>query len=142
MSLADLNARGFITDDWERWQQGDCGTYAVALLREYPHLRLGGIDFWNFTGPDGEQYDNPGHYVAHDDHYAYDSSGIHPLPYTGVDADGSGRWLPDIGDPEHWGLSENYGECGDYDDGSLADAIRHATTHNILPPQESSCSTS
>lgn len=139
MSLADIAARGYVTEDWAHWQQGWCGGYAAALIHHYPHLKLGGIDFWDFTGPDGEQYDNPGHYVAHDDTYAYDSAGRHLLPYKGVC--GSGRWLPDMGSCEDFGLMDPYGECGDYDDAERAAVLAHATKHNILP-SEVRCTTS
>lgn len=126
--LADIAARGYVIEDWSHWQQGHCGGYAAALIRAYPHLRLGGIDFCNDPG-----YDNPGHYLAHDDTYAYDSAGRHAI------ADGrhligeNGRWLPDIGEPHEHGLCECYGECGDYDDAERAAVIAHATRHGILP---------
>ena len=130
--LVNLAERGYVTDDWSRWQQVKCGGYAAALLRMYPHLRLGGVDWCNDRDDDtGELYDNPGHFVAHDDRFAYDSAGIHPLPYGGVDGDG--RWLPDIGDPHEHGLCECYGECGDYDDYERMAVISHATRHGILP---------
>ncbi len=58
-------------EDW-KWQQGLCGTYACALQREYPELRFGYLD-------DGA------HFFAHDDVYAYDSLGRHPLPYRGIE---------------------------------------------------------
>jgi hypothetical protein len=128
MSLADLTARGYVTEEWSHWQQGNCGGYAAALIHFYPHLRLGGIDFWN---DENAGIDAPGHYVAHDDTYAYDSAGRHLLPYKGVC--GSGRWLPDGGDPSDHGLDELHGECGDYDDAERAAVLAHATKHNILP---------
>jgi hypothetical protein len=137
VSLADLAARGYVTEEWSHWQQGNCGGYAAALIHHFPHLRLGGIDFWDHRDTDtGELYDNPGHYVAHDGIYAYDSAGRHLLPYKGVD--GSGRWLdfsdmPAVEALAHFGLTEHYGECGDYDDAERAAVLAHATKHNILP---------
>lgn len=62
----------------DRWQTGDCGVYAVALIRSYPQLRLGTII---------NQGTAPGHalhFFAHDEHRAYDSRGQHPLPYLSV----------------------------------------------------------
>lgn len=132
MSLQDLAERGYVTEDWDRWQQGNCGGYAVALIQAYPHLRLGGVDFWDDTDEEtGELFDNPGHYVAHDDRFAYDSAGRHPLPYNGTRNDG--RWLPDIGTPADHGLDAKHGECGDYDDAERTAVIAHATRHGILP---------
>lgn len=102
-------------DEWSRWQQGGCGTYARALMKERPGLRLGGVDFWPEPG-----YDAPIHFVAHDDEYAYDSAGRHCLPYGGIE--GNGKWLADIGEPEHWA------EYGDPD----SDALAHIRRHRIL----------
>ena len=130
--LTDIAAAGYVVAEWDRWQQGNCGGYAAALIHTYPHLRLGGIDFWTDPEPDGSyEFDNPAHYVAHDDDYAYDSAGRHPLPYTGVC--GTGRWLPDMGSLAEFGLTDEYGECGDYTDSERTDALIHATVHDILP---------
>lgn len=68
-----------ITDEWARWQQGHCGTYAVALMRAFPHLRLAAIGYLDYDGW------RLAHFAAHDDHYAYDSAGRHPLPYRLID---------------------------------------------------------
>jgi hypothetical protein len=115
-----------VTEDWKRWQQGDCGGYAAALIVTYPHLRLGGIDWRNDEG-----FDCPSHYVAHDDHFAYDSAGVWPLPYGGVDGDG--RWLPDMGSLREHGLTNEYGECGAFTEEEHDAAISHATRHGLLP---------
>ena len=80
-SLNDLRDRGYCVEEWERWQQGYCGTYAVALIRLAPHLRFGVL---------AESFDDGwsiGHFFAHDDHFAYDSAGRHPLPYKGIEGD-------------------------------------------------------
>jgi hypothetical protein len=84
-SLRELSQAGYVTEDWHRWQQGQCGTYALALIRAYPGLRLGvsGIT-GNGSAADGWM---PCHWYAHDDAYAYDSAGRHPLPYHGVHDD-------------------------------------------------------
>lgn len=91
---------GYCTDEWDRWQKGQCGTYATGLMQERPDLRLGGVDFNNDPG-----FDNPTHFVAHDDQHAYDSAGRHPLPYGGIR--GEGRWLPDLGSPEDYGIPDD-----------------------------------
>lgn len=127
-TLAEYADAGYVIEDWQRWQQGDCGGYAAAMIQAYPHLRLGGIDFDNDPG-----YDNPSHYVAHDDDFAYDSAGRHSLPYNGLDSEMGGRWLSDMGEPDDFGLSERHGECGDYDDNERAAVIAHAERHGILP---------
>lgn len=123
MSLADLEAAGYVTEDWKRWQQGNCGGYAAAMIQSYPGLRLGGLDFW------GEGWAQ--HFVAHDDTHAYDSAGIHLLPYRGVD--GGATWMPDIGDLDEHGLTETYGECGDYTDEERAAVLAHATRNRLTP---------
>lgn len=71
VSLADLAEAGYVTDEWKRWQQGDCYTYAHALLQLRPDLHLGSLD-------------QGMHLFAHDNTHAYDSAGKHCLPYAGV----------------------------------------------------------
>ena len=124
-SLSELAAAGFVTDEWDRWQQGLCGTYAVALLRAHPQLRLGVLGQsepgggWRLT-----------HFVAHDATHAYDSAGTHPLPYRGVHDDCDVLLLEQ--DPDWYGLPEE--EAGP--DGSeldLAAATDHAHRHQIGP---------
>lgn len=112
-------------DEWATWQQGNCGTYATALMAIDPTLRFGGVDFDNDPG-----YDNPSHYVAHDDRYAYDSAGRHPLPYQGIC--GTGRWLPDLGDPAHYGIPNEEPGCHTNPDAVLEAATNHITRNNIL----------
>jgi hypothetical protein len=81
-TLDDLAAAGYITDEWSRWQQGGCQTYALALIRLDPTLRLGVLG----ETDDGDAANgwSISHFIAHDDTYAYDSAGRHPLPYYGV----------------------------------------------------------
>lgn len=113
-------------DEWSIWQQGKCGTYALALMRLRSDLRFGGVDFFPEPG-----FDNPQHFVAHSDTHAYDSAGEHPLPYRGID--GTGVWLPDLGDPKHWGIPED--EASIHDEGmerTIAKAQDHARRHGIL----------
>lgn len=64
----------------DRWQTGDCGVYATALMEEHPHLRLGAI----IDDSCGRQRRSWLHWFAHDDTTAYDSRGAHPLPYRQV----------------------------------------------------------
>lgn len=114
-TLAQLQADGLCIEEWRDWQQGQCGTYAVALITLNPALRFGGVDF------SGEGW--PGHFVAFDEHYAYDSAGRHPLPYCGVHGDGA--WLGYSGSPEDYGLPED--ESGD-----PRKAVAHAIRNGIL----------
>jgi hypothetical protein len=77
-SLDTLRDAGYVTDEWARWQQGFCDVYALALMDSYPSLRFGVL------------FDSDGverHFFAHDDQWAYDSAGRHPLPYRGVHDD-------------------------------------------------------
>lgn len=113
-TLDHLAAAGYITG-----QQGQCGTYACALLAANPNLRLGSL---------GEEA--PGdHFVAHDDSYAYDSAGRHPLPYRGVAGDLD--FYPDVGTPEDWGLPDDeHGPEGPA--AALAAAADHSARHRIL----------
>lgn len=100
------------------WQTGLCDAYAVAMLQEHPHLRLGVA---GTTFEDGGWW--PQHFFAHDDTHAYDSLGKHPLPYHGsqnqfdhVDLDQT---------PEAWGLPEN----GTPEDVERARAIIRSRSH-------------
>ncbi len=93
---------------------------------------MGGIDFIDPDNTSG--YDNPGHYCAHDDKYAYDSTGIYPLPYTGCPTNSeAGRWLPDMGTPDDFGLPDM--QASGYQDTTyeqdLVDALAHAERHGI-----------
>jgi hypothetical protein len=115
--LADLQLAGYVIDEWSRWQQGYCGTYATALIQAVPGLRLGCLDGGH-------------HFTAHDDEFAYDSAGRHPLPYQGVRGDMT--WQPDAGPPSDWGLPDD--ECGpEGPDEALAAALEHAARNNIHP---------
>lgn len=59
-----------------RWQHAHCGTYARQLQVLRPDLRIG----MAYDPERGKMYH---HYFAHDDEHAYDSLGIHDLPYRG-----------------------------------------------------------
>ena len=101
----------------------------MALIKLRPTLRFGVADGNGF------------HVFAHDDSYAYDSAGRHPLPYLGVNGDG---WETDDvrldQDPKLWLYLDSNGEpywntSTDTEvkaDEMLAKAIDHATRHRIL----------
>lgn len=106
-TLDDVKQAGYVTDEWKRWQQGDCYTYAHALQQVRPSLHLGTLD-------DGA------HLFAHDSTHAYDSAGKHPLPYKGL----AGNREPELHVP------------ADYYDGpsaqAMPDAIAHIKRNRIL----------
>ncbi len=118
--LADIRAAGYVTEEWERWQQGHCGTYAAALMILRPGLRLGVIG----GGDDTE------HYFAHDGSRAYDSAGCHLLPYLGVF--GQAEWCElDAANPGIWGRPGD--ECRpERFEQDIADAMAHALRNRIL----------
>lgn len=114
-SLDGLAQRGYNTEGWSRWQQGDCGTYAHALTQMKPSLRFGAV---------ADEEGAESHFFAHDDTHAYDSAGKHPLPYTGVHHPAGYQSYLDID-------REDYGEPqGDKQE--IAEAQAHATQHGIL----------
>jgi len=119
-SLADIRAAGYVTDEWERWQQEHCGTYAAALMLLRPGLRLGMM---------GGSEDTE-HYFAHDGSRAYDSAGCHLLPYLGVF--GRAEWCElDAANPGIWGEpGDGAGTEGFKQD--IADAMAHAGRNRIL----------
>jgi hypothetical protein len=124
-TLADLRAAGYCTDEWSRWQQGQCGTYATALIRKHPGLRFGTAGRTENGGGDASGGWWPAHHFAHDDQHAYDSAGRHPLPYHGVHGDMDYSELD--GDPDDWGLPGEEGTGPD----DLAAALRHAARNRI-----------
>lgn len=124
-TLEEMERAGFITDEWAKWQQGYCGTYACALIEDDPSLRLGGLDFEN---SDEDEYFAPTHYFAHDDKYAYDSAGKHPLPYKGVSGDAL-QSITDLGDPEDWGILEDEGATPE----DIEEAKSHVRRHKVRP---------
>lgn len=121
--LEHLRQAGYNTDGWSKWQQGHCGTYACALIAKHPHLRFGTM---------GEKYEDgwmPTHHFAHDDHYAYDSAGKHPLPYHGIDGHANYNELDSH--PDDWGMPR--AEAGpEGSEHHLAEAIEHAERHQIV----------
>lgn len=116
LSLQDLAAKGYVVDEWRRWQQGGCGTYALALLQAYPTLRLGVA-----LNEEGVET----HFVAHDGAYAYDSAGRHPLPYLGVQPSEPFDELLLDQDPDDWDTDVNPAD--------MAAAVDHFRRHNIGP---------
>lgn len=70
------------------WQKGGCAEYALALVKKYTHLSLGVTGAVDMHDPDWEPWsgepaplETVNHVFAHDENYAYDSLGRHPLPY-------------------------------------------------------------
>jgi hypothetical protein len=114
-TLAELAGAGYNVDEWHLWQQGYCAAYAAALQQADPALRIGALD-------DGS------HFFAHDDSWAYDSAGRHPLPYRGVhgqrDADLDVE-LDDWGEP-----GDSAGPEGP--EPHIRAALAHITRHRIL----------
>lgn len=125
-SLLRLQQRGYCTDQWWRWQAGQCGTYAVALMRLRPQLRFGTLGITRAGGGDASSGWTPEHHFAHDDAYAYDSAGRHPLPYHGVYRDYDYCELD--GDPGDWARLSEEG-TGEPD---IAAAQEHARRNRIL----------
>lgn len=71
-----------------------CGTYAEALYKHRPDLRLGAAgktynDHYD-DDPEGKNF-QPSHFFSHDDTHAYDEYGTHKLPYHGPS---NLRWEP------------------------------------------------
>ena len=123
-TLADLADAGYVTDEWSLWQQGRCGTYAVALIGDHPSLRFG---VFGHSDADGW---TPEHFFAHDDTRAYDSAGRHPLPYRGIDGTADVVLLDQ--DPDWYGIpAEEAGPEGV--EVHLAAATAHARRHRIHP---------
>lgn len=56
-------------------QFGKCLGWALSHQQAHPHLSLG---MHYISGPTGA---DPSHIFTHDDKYAYDSNGVHELPY-------------------------------------------------------------
>lgn len=97
-SLVEVEAAGYCIAEWKRWQQGGCHVYASALIELMPHLRFGTL-FCDEGIPQ--------HHIAHDDEWAYDSAGRHPLPYLGLTTQMERCELDE--DPE-WYMDIYYGE--------------------------------
>jgi hypothetical protein len=124
--LSDLHAAGYVTDEWNRWQQGQCGTYALALIRLDPSLRLGVSGLTETGNGDASGGWMPLHFYAHDNTSAYDSAGRHPLPYHGIDA--SMDYHEQDADPAEWELLAEEG-TGEHD---IKNAQDHARRNRIL----------
>lgn len=125
--LADVEGRGYIVDEWERWQQGSCDVYALALLAQYPHLRFAVMGHTEAGGGDPGEGWMESHYFAHDDEYAYDSAGRHPLPYLGVDADADYAELDAI--PDEWGIGPGWQPDAAPGHPVFDAAVAHITRH-------------
>lgn len=123
-SLDELAAAGYVTDEWSRWQQGGCAAYAVALVDAHPHLRFAVMGRTELGGGDASQGWRETHAFAHDDQYAYDSAGQHPLPYYGIE--GGSDYVELDQDPEDWGYRD------EFDEEDFAAAREHAARHDIV----------
>lgn len=107
------------------WQQGLSGSYAIALKQLHPGLRFGIAGYQELEGW------LPEHYFAHDDNYAYDSLGRHPLPYRGRAGDRDVQQLDE--DPADWGIPEEE-DRGKY----VPLAVEHARQlHDTLAASDS-----
>lgn len=124
----EVATRPFRPDD-EEWMQGQCAAYVDGLCQLRPDLRLGiqWDDHFPTNSedyPEGEQPEfetMPHHYFAHDDHYAYDAMGRHPLPYQG-EGDRV-TYDHDPKDVRHYGM---------YEGGYVAPAMQHAQENDIF----------
>lgn len=126
LTLIDLALAGYVIDEWEIWQQGKCGIYAVALIADHPHLRFGTL---GTSEPDGGWL--PAHHFAHDDVYAYDSAGRHLLPYHGVNGSFDVMLLDE--QPDWYGVPHD--EAGPEGPARHLEAARaHAARHHIVEP--------
>lgn len=132
--MQSLVDRGYVIDEWDIWQQGNCGIYAAALIRHDPTLRLGTLVDRYFDEDDQCEYDHPVHFFAHDDQFAYDSAGRHSLPYVGVSLEQT--YLCSTDEQAIW-----YSDEVPVDDKYLGDvwikdhldaALTHAIRNNII----------
>lgn len=101
--LARLAADGYCVDEWSQWCQGECLTYAVALIRMRADLRFGTAGTLEGTLATIEQDGwRAEHHFAHDDHWVYDAAGMHPREgYAGVNGQFDYvEWDGDAGDWE------------------------------------------
>lgn len=109
----------------DRWQTGECGTYARVLQMVAPNLKVAVV------GEKEHDPDVPGggwwpkHYYAHDGTTAFDSLGQHPMPYMGNPAWGC-DYLEDIAGEEAEDLPVEEGNC-------VGAALMHILTHDIYP---------
>jgi hypothetical protein len=105
--------------DFPNWMEGECADYAHALLDLRPDLRIG-----FHVHPDVPW---PAHAFAHDDHYAYDGAGRHPLPYER---------------PGFRSVHDRTGEdlatiMADYDEDLVEQAKQHIAEHGTLALRQS-----
>jgi hypothetical protein len=118
----------------DRWQTGECGVYAYALMAADPALRFGAVL--------GEGQHVPGralHFFAHDDTHAYDSRGAHPLPYREVWDSAFRRYFTPQDARCVTDLNPaDFGELTGYQALALPDARRHIRRHRILQNREDS----
>ena len=89
-------------------------------------LRFGTLGITRAGGGDASSGWTPEHHFAHDDAYAYDSAGRHPLPYHGVH--GEADYYELDGDPDDWAPLSEEGS-GEPD---VVAAQEHARRQRIL----------
>lgn len=131
---------GLYHHDDEEWMRGQCAAYAEGLHKLKPNLKLG--IHWEINHPGDSGYDEelamnhpnydeddestwptqsmPQHYFAHDDKYAYDAMGRHPLPYK---------------DWDKTTLNHDWDEIwhhGMYEGGYVDDAMSHARQNDVF----------
>ena len=102
-----------------RWSTGKCGTYACAVMKGKPGTRLGVAGYSELGGGDASEGWMPSHYFAHDDQNAYDSAGVHPLPYHGIN--NQFDYVELNHDPKNWSLPQ--------EEGATPDTLQQATEH-------------
>lgn len=105
----------------DRWQNGDCGAYAVVLRQEFPNLTFGALGV-----VDGDFFAETHHFV-HDENFAYDSLGAHPMPYRGLNGDMDAEYGQD-----EWFYDEPH-----LDD--VVAAIAHVRAHRTGPAKTGPC---
>jgi hypothetical protein len=122
--------------DPSMWTTGMCGDYALALQELRPDLRIGmhvesypnadlnpfttDPEVWSEAMDNEEQGWTPNHVFAHDDRYAYDALGRHPLPY---DQSGLHTQL---------NLTREDVEAQGWPEGFIDEAKQHIRENNIL----------
>lgn len=128
--IYDVRTAGFEDDlnENDEWMTGQCAAWAIAHQQLHPDLRFGmhyeKMDDWDSekeAEENGEEWDGTPayeiqHVFTHDDNFAYDASGKHPMPYQGWDAQVFDLTEDDVRDsgmfesgyaPEHEWLKKN-----------------------------------
>lgn len=81
-------------DDVDMYMHGQCAAFAAAHQEVYPHLQFGlhleqlsEEDSMREADENGDEWDGERiyrvqHVFTHDDQYAYDAEGAHPMPFN------------------------------------------------------------